>query len=120
MRVASDVGLPLHSPAAAVVFTTVLTQGPLSRVAVVRRTSLSSAAVTKAVRPLIEAGYLVELAEGRPEASIGRPASPLRVRADRAFFVGVKLTGDELISTNQLPICVGRVQVVTGICFSTV
>jgi predicted NBD/HSP70 family sugar kinase len=80
------------------VFTTLLTQGPLSRVDIVRRTGLSSGAVTKAVRPLIDAGYLLELSEGRPEAVIGRPASPLRVRADRAFFVGVKVTADELIA----------------------
>jgi predicted NBD/HSP70 family sugar kinase len=86
------------SPAAALVFTTLLTQGPLSRVDIVRRTGLSSGAVTKAVRPLIDAGYLLELSEGRAEAVIGRPASPLRVRAERAFFVGVKVTADELIA----------------------
>src|SRR5207247_2547840 len=84
------------TPAAALVFTTVLTQGPLSRVEIVRRTGLSSGAVTKAVRPLIEAGYLVELSEDRAEVVIGRPASPLRVRAERAFFAGIKVTGDEL------------------------
>ena len=28
---------------------------------------------------------------------MGRPASPLAIRADREFFVGVKITGDELI-----------------------
>jgi len=86
------------TPAAALVFTTVLTQGPLSRVEIVRRTGLSSGAVTKAVRPLIEAGYLVELSEDRAEVVIGRPASPLRVRAERAFFAGIKVTGDELIA----------------------
>lgn len=88
---------PYSSPAATVVFTTVLTQGPVSRVDVSRRTGLSSAAVTKAVRPLIDAGYLVELADSRVGTPIGRPASPLQIRADRGFFVGVKLTGDELI-----------------------
>ena len=85
------------SPATTVVFTTVLTQGPVSRADVSRRTGLSSAAVTKAVRPLIDAGYLVELPDSRVEPGIGRPASPLQVRADRGFFGGVKLTGDELI-----------------------
>jgi predicted NBD/HSP70 family sugar kinase len=89
--------VPLASPAAALVFTTVLTEGPISRVGVSRRTGLSSAAVTKAVRPLLEAGYLMELAEDRSELAIGRPASPLQVCADRGFFVGIKVTGDELI-----------------------
>ena len=95
MRVASDVGLPLHSPAAAVVFTTVLTMGPLSRVDVAERTGLSSAAVTKAVRPLLDAGYLEETPDQR--VHVGRPASPLHVRSDAAFFVGVKVTANELI-----------------------
>ncbi|HEY3608965.1 MAG TPA: ROK family protein [Pseudonocardiaceae bacterium] len=95
MRVASEVGLPLHSPAAAVVFTTVLTMGPLSRVGVAERTGLSSAAVTKAVRPLLDAGYLQETPDQR--VHVGRPASPLHVRSDAAFFVGVKVTADELI-----------------------
>jgi len=95
MRVANDVGLPLHSPAAAVVFTTVLTMGPLSRVDVAERTGLSSAAVTKAVRPLLDAGYLEETPDQR--VHVGRPASPLHVRSDAAFFVGVKVTATELI-----------------------
>jgi predicted NBD/HSP70 family sugar kinase len=86
------------SPAAAAVFTIVLTQGPVSRVDVCRRTGLSSAAVTKAARPFIDAGYLEELgAAPRPGAGVGRPASPLVIRADREFFVGVKLTSTELI-----------------------
>ena len=95
MRGSNDGELPLHSPAAAVVFTTVLTMGPLSRVAVAERTGLSSAAVTKAVRPLLDAGYLEESADQR--VHVGRPASPLHVRPDAAFFVGVKVTADELI-----------------------
>lgn len=86
---------PVTSPAAATVFTTVLTQGPVSRVEVARRTGLSSAAVTKASRPLIEAGYLTELTS--EQGGVGRPASPLQVQADREFFVGVKITDSELI-----------------------
>ncbi|GAB3157064.1 ROK family protein [Amycolatopsis stemonae] len=79
-------------------FTTVLTEGPVSRVDVARRTGLSSAAVTKAARPFIEAGYLEELAsEGRTGPGAGRPANPLAIRPDREYFVGVKITGDDLI-----------------------
>jgi predicted NBD/HSP70 family sugar kinase len=91
----TEQALPLHSPAAAAVFTTVLTRGPLSRVAVADRTGLSSAAVTKAVRPLLAAGYLEETPDQR--VHVGRPASPLHVRPDAAYFVGVKVTADELI-----------------------
>jgi predicted NBD/HSP70 family sugar kinase len=89
---------PITSPAAAAVFTTVLTQGPVSRAEVARRTGLSSAAVTKVARPFIDVGYLEESgASERGASGIGRPASPLAVRADREFFVGVKVTSDELI-----------------------
>ena len=86
------------APAVTAVFTAVLTEGPISRVALARRLDLSSAAVTKAARPLIEMGYLEELAATeRTGPGAGRPASPLAIRADREFFVGVKITRDELI-----------------------
>jgi Winged helix-turn-helix DNA-binding len=86
------------APAATAVFTAVLTEGPLSRVSLARRLGLSSAAVTKAARPLIDMGYLRELAATeRTGPGAGRPASPLAVQADREFFVGVKITADELI-----------------------
>ncbi|MFC0503284.1 ROK family transcriptional regulator [Micromonospora costi] len=94
---ASDTVL-VAAPAATAVFTAVLTGGPVSRVRLARRLGLSSAAVTKAARPLIERGYLHELAAtDRTGPGAGRPASPLAVRADREFFVGVKITADELI-----------------------
>lgn len=90
---------PLSTPAAATVFTMVLTQGPVSRVEIARRTGLSSAAVTKAARPFIDAGYLEELAATeRSGPGAGRPASPLAIRPDREFFIGVKITDDELIA----------------------
>jgi predicted NBD/HSP70 family sugar kinase len=85
-------------PAGAAILTALLTGGPQSRVALARRLGLSPAAVTKAARPLIEAGYVTEAgpaAQTGPGA--GRPASPLAVIADREFFAGVKLTADEII-----------------------
>ncbi|MFF5209683.1 ROK family protein [Streptosporangium sp. NPDC000396] len=91
-------GVPITSPAAAAVFTMVLTRGPVSRVDVCRLTGLSSAAVTKAARPFIEAGYLRELASAeRTAPGAGRPASPLAVVPEREYFVGIKITGDDLI-----------------------
>lgn len=88
---------PAHTPAASQIFTTVLTHGPLTRQEAARRAGLSPAAVTRAVRPLIEAGFLVEDqgAEARP--ALGRPANPVRVDGGRALFVGLKATGDEII-----------------------
>ncbi|QOV33590.1 ROK family transcriptional regulator [Streptomyces ferrugineus] len=88
---------PANTPAASQIFTTVLSQGPLTRLEVARRAGLSPAAVTKAVRPLIEAGYLVEDVEEAARPTLGRPANPVRVDGGRALFIGVKVTGDEII-----------------------
>lgn len=88
---------PVNTPAASQVFTTVLSQGPLARLEVARRVGLSAAAVTKAVRPLIEAGYLVEGADEEARPALGRPANLVRVDGGRALFIGVKVTGDEII-----------------------
>ncbi|MEV6013857.1 ROK family protein [Streptomyces sp. NPDC051976] len=89
---------PITTPATATVFTTVLTHGPVSRLEVARMTGLSSAAVTKAARPFIEAGYMVELTDQpRPTQGAGRPAVPLSVNPDREFFLGVKICAEELI-----------------------
>ncbi len=88
---------PAHTPAASQIFTTVLTHGPLTRQEAARRTGLSPAAVTKAVRPLIEAGFLVEDAGAETRSALGRPANPVRVDGGRALFIGLKATGDEII-----------------------
>jgi predicted NBD/HSP70 family sugar kinase len=94
---ADDV-VPVATPAASLVFTTVLAHGPVTRSEIAQRAALSAAAVTKAVRPLMEVGYLVEdLSEGARSA-LGRPANPIRVNAGRALFIGVKVTADEIIA----------------------
>jgi predicted NBD/HSP70 family sugar kinase len=75
-----------------------LTHGPLTRAEISRRTGLSSGAVTKAATPLLDDGWIVEL--GRPSGDdhpTGRPATLVAVRAERASFLGIKVTGDELI-----------------------
>ncbi|WP_203829669.1 ROK family transcriptional regulator [Actinoplanes palleronii] len=86
------------APAMTAVLAAVLTGGPLSRVALARRLGLSQAAITRAAQPLIKRGYLRELAATeRSGPGAGRPASPLAIRPDREFFLGVKITADELI-----------------------
>jgi len=98
MTAVDDDAALAESPAAAAILTALVIEGPQSRVSLARRLGLSSAAVTKAARPLLDAGYLTEhAATERTGPGAGRPASPLSVRSDREFFVGVKLTGDELI-----------------------
>jgi predicted NBD/HSP70 family sugar kinase len=74
-----------------------LVHGPLTRAEVGRRTGLSSGAVTKAAGPLLDDGWIVELGEPAGERGTGRPATLVAVRAERASFVGVKVTADELI-----------------------
>jgi predicted NBD/HSP70 family sugar kinase len=88
---------PANTPAVSQIFVTSLTQGPLTRLELARRAALSPAAVTKAVRPLIEAGYLAESADEESRPTLGRPASLVRVDGGRALFIGIKVTGDEVI-----------------------
>ncbi|MFG3019604.1 ROK family protein [Streptomyces sp. NPDC048254] len=89
---------PAHTPAVSQIFTTVLSHGPLTRLEAARRAGLSAAAVTKAVRPLLAAGYLAEDADGEARPALGRPANLVRVDGGRALFIGVKVTGDEVIA----------------------
>jgi predicted NBD/HSP70 family sugar kinase len=84
-------------PAAALVFQTLLQHGPLSRAEVGRRTGLSPGAVTKVATPLIDDGWIAEVGRPAVERANGRPATLIAVRAERARFIGVKVTGDELI-----------------------
>lgn len=94
--------LPLTSPAAVEVLTRILTQGPIPRVEIARRTGLSSAAVTKAVAPLIDAGFVGRSTSAREELArtdpaIGRPVSPLTVVADSISSIGLTVTRSALI-----------------------
>jgi predicted NBD/HSP70 family sugar kinase len=86
-----------QAPAVAHVFQTVLVHGPLSRAEIGRRTGLSSGAVTKAATPLLDDGWIAELGHPAADRLAGRPATLVGVRAERANFVGVKVTADELI-----------------------
>jgi predicted NBD/HSP70 family sugar kinase len=90
------VELPNQAPAAALVFQTMLAHGPLSRAEIGRRTGLSSGAVTKATSPLLGDGWIVELGRPAGEPVAGRPATLVAIRPERASFLGVKITEDEL------------------------
>ncbi|GAA1722237.1 ROK family protein [Fodinicola feengrottensis] len=88
--------LPNQAPAASLVFQTMLAHGPLSRAEIGRRTGLSSGAVTKATSPLLDDGWIAELGRRGGEPVAGRPATLVAVRPERASFLGVKITEDEL------------------------
>jgi hypothetical protein len=85
------------------VLTRILTQGPIPRVEIARRTGLSQAAVTKAVAPLIETGFVTDQPvavpgdDARAELGIGRPVSPLTVVPDSISVIGLKVTPSDLI-----------------------
>src|ERR1700754_2892756 len=82
-------------PAAALLFQTLLAHGPLTRAEIGRRTGLSPGAITKVATPLLTDGGTAELAR-TADRPAGRPATLIAVRSERARFVGVKITGDEL------------------------
>ncbi|MEU3072694.1 ROK family transcriptional regulator [Streptomyces laurentii] len=86
----------VSAPAETAVLALLLAEGPLSRVELARRTGLSSTAVTKAARPLIDDGYLYELPPERTAPGAGRPVNPLAVAADREYFIGVKISADQV------------------------
>jgi len=81
--------------------TRILTQGPIPRVEIARRTGLSQAAVTKAVAPLIESGFVTDQPATPPEVDnqlgIGRPVSPLTVIPNSVSVIGLKVTPTSLI-----------------------
>jgi len=84
-------------PAAALVFQALITHGPLTRAEAGRRTGLSSGAVTKVTTPLLADGWITELGRPAVGAATGRPTTLLAVRRERASFIGIKVTADELI-----------------------
>ncbi|MFJ8441040.1 ROK family protein [Kitasatospora griseola] len=86
----------VSAPAETAILSRLLAEGPLSRVELARRTGLSSTAVTKAARPLIDDGYLYELPPERTAPGAGRPVYPLAVDRDREYFLGVKISADQL------------------------
>ncbi|MEV6265954.1 ROK family transcriptional regulator [Kribbella sp. NPDC051936] len=90
----------MATPAGVEVLTKILTQGPIPRVEIARRTGLSQAAVTKAVAPLMESGFVTDQAapaDGEGQLGIGRPVSPLTVVPSSVSVIGVKVTPTSLI-----------------------
>jgi predicted NBD/HSP70 family sugar kinase len=88
-------GFVVSDRAAADVFGAILSRGPISRSQVARLTGLSQSTITKAVKPMLAAGYLVE--EREETQGRGRPANPLRVSTDRHYALGIKLSPHEIV-----------------------
>jgi predicted NBD/HSP70 family sugar kinase len=74
----------------------VLINGPISRSDIARRLDLSPGSLTRLSTPLIDSGLLVEVEE-RTDGRAGRPSRPLDIVPDSQHFIGMKLTGDEVL-----------------------
>jgi predicted NBD/HSP70 family sugar kinase len=74
----------------------VLLNGPISRTEIARRLDLSPGSLTRLSTPLIESGLLIEVEE-RADGRAGRPSRPLDIVADSQHFIGMKLTGDQVV-----------------------
>ncbi|MCP2267468.1 ROK family protein [Promicromonospora thailandica] len=88
---------PTLSPAATRVFQRLVMSGDASRTALANDTGLTPGAITRAVRPLLEAGLLDETGDrASSEGALGRPATMVTVRARAHQVVGVKITADQM------------------------
>jgi predicted NBD/HSP70 family sugar kinase len=74
----------------------VLLNGPIARSEIARRLNLSQGSLTRLSSPLIENGLLVEIEE-QTNGKAGRPSRPLDVVPNSQHFIGIKLTGDQVI-----------------------
>ena len=83
------------SPASRAVAIDVLVHGAQSRAQLAKKMGLSPATLTRLVRPLVDAGALVETVAVRTSGR-GRSSLSLDVVADDHRFIGVKLTSDSI------------------------
>jgi predicted NBD/HSP70 family sugar kinase len=84
-------------PAAVKIFAEVVkSDGPISRSTLSELTSLSLAAVTKTVVPLIDAGLVGEIDLSRTATAPGRPVVPLAPVAESLAFIGIKITASAI------------------------
>lgn len=84
------------SESEAAVARAVLIHGPVSRRDLTSRLGLSPASLTRLAKPLLERGLLVELDEVA-DGTVGRPTRPLDIAPGLGSFVGVKITGDQVV-----------------------
>ncbi|MFD7308673.1 ROK family protein [Promicromonospora sp. NPDC059942] len=88
---------PALSPAGTRVFQELVRNGDASRTALARDTGLTPGAITRAVRPLLEAGLLLETGDrASSDGALGRPATMVTLQAEAYQSIGVKVTADQL------------------------
>ena len=113
MRVSTDRtgALPTSSPGAVAVVSALITEGAMSRADLSRSTGLTSAAVTKVITPLTEAGFVREVGPTL-NGGLGRPATRVEICGEAAYVVGLKVTGTEVLGV--LVDLAGRTQASVG------
>ncbi|MEP6482787.1 MAG: ROK family transcriptional regulator [Rhodoglobus sp.] len=98
MRIATPPWTP-ETGASRSVALQVLINGPLSRSDIARRLDLSAGSLTRLSTPLIESGLLVEVDEKDfKDSRAGRPSKPLDVVPTSQHFIGMKLTGNDILA----------------------
>ncbi|SDS59445.1 ROK family transcriptional regulator [Microlunatus soli] len=90
---------PYRSRSAAEVLMFLLSRQITTRREIAEHTGLSAAAVTKALRPMLEAGLIAETSLPRGSGvGAGRPTQQVRIVGSRVTVLGIKLTADEVIA----------------------
>lgn len=90
-RAVLEVGAATPDASARSVALAVLRTGPVSRAELARQLDLSTPSLTRLTRPMLASGLLVE-GDAELVSRTGRPARPLDIDPEHAFFVGIKLT----------------------------
>lgn len=85
-----------HSGASRDVALEVLINGPVSRADMARKLELSPGSLTRLAHPLLESGLIVEVGK-RTNAGAGRPSRLLDVIPESRHFIGLKLTGTDIV-----------------------
>ncbi len=94
-RILPPLWTPGRGPSRAVALE-VLINGPISRSEIARILELSPGSLTRLSTPLIDSGLLVEVGE-RVDGRAGRPSRLLDIVPESRHFIGMKLTGDEVL-----------------------
>lgn len=90
---------PKPSPSAVDVLAFLMNRQETTRREIAMHTGLSAAAVTKALRPMVQAGLVRETSLGRIAGNgAGRPTQQVRIVAERITVVGIKVTANRLIA----------------------
>jgi predicted NBD/HSP70 family sugar kinase len=95
VRIRTPAWTPGTGPSNAVALE-VLINGPISRSEIARTLDLSAGSLTRLSTPLIDSGLLVEVGE-RLDGRAGRPSRLLDVIPESRHFIGLKLTGEEVL-----------------------